>query len=918
MIWAAVTSGFGRFVRGESWAEPIDGPGTLRLSLSDDGRNWRETVAVNWPSEGRALRVAFNDARVLAVAKTQTPGDLIIGNDLGRWTLLGPTHGESCCGVEALPDGRFRVGAVVSSLVWRTWLVDGETLVATLESEQAVPDGWADGWVDFKNAVPQWVPEHRGWKAGGHQLGIWGTWGGYIVGQSYIAPGIDAINAASGELLRVCDGDSPVQPHAAELDGRIVVAFSADAPQFVCSDDFKPAPEKVIDPVRVPDFPDCQHVMAMSFADDPEAPDWSEFCTLGRDDIHEAIARAKARKVPLVGYWDRHEFDVDTVATGAAIALAAGVRFIPQAMFYPKPNESAETFRARIEPTAREMQRRWPDDWAAYGAAYRQWNGVSYPLGLQQVLDCQRVTYDVCRQFKARVLTWFAWRRPDELDQPVVDGVLMFPELQESARRLKSAVSTRHQFPKQHAASAPQKPPTMPTTPPAHARLDLPDYLQFIAESREVQAAYVQAHGIPPAASDLFHNYYRRLSQGWTHAQILGDLRGEPRQVEFIARLPWQPEYEQFIGWAAPIWQAYVDANGRPPAESDMAHNAWRLLVERYSFSKVIAGIGGTVPAEVQGTPATSANPERVSGAALLDVKGNFCNLRDAKNRIVYTPGLTGAPADVYDEWMQTQRDNGSTHIPFGPPIGGAAYPGMSWANPDFWSDLPAFRAFIEKVLDTPAADGKGFRPIVFIGGDTFDQSRFDRWPELAAALEGLHEFLILVPGWECIPQEGWTSNQYAKALRELKRLFPSSKLAAHMQPTRWAFSSNPVEADDPWQGGESECYKSHGGEGVELVLYQTPHGRELYRPCTCPDSPKGQFTHAADCWLDRFEDGVSRLGDGYHGWRKLKVVLFESVAFEAYRGQATPDHARDIATAAKKVGDKWGVHLGFGNGLPR
>lgn len=325
------------------------------------------------------------------------------------------------------------------------------------------------------------------------------------------------------------------------------------------------------------------------------------------------------------------------------------------------------------------------------------------------------------------------------------------------------------------------------------------------------------------------------------------------------------------------------------------------LLLRRAHGGHGSAGGGGPV--------------ERASRAELLRVRGNFCNLWDSAGRIVYTPALPGAPHDVFDEWMRLQREAGSTHVFFGPPIGGAAYPGVGWDNPDFWSDLPALRRFIEKVMATPAADGKGFRPVLFVGGDTFGESHFSQWPDLARALDGLHEHLIVLVAWEPVVG-GWSSAQVSRGMTRLHELMPTAVMAGHGSPTRWVSSSNPVEKDDPWQGGEAEFFRSHGGEHLALWFYQTPHGRELYEPCQCPRAAE-QFGHEDRCWLNRAEDGIARLGAGYHGWRPMGVCLFETVAFEAFRGQATHADARRIASAGQAVADKWGVQLGFGNGLP-
>lgn len=46
----------------------------------------------------------------------------------------------------------------------------------------------------------------------------------------------------------------------------------------------------------------------------------------------------------------------------------------------------------------------------------------------------------------------------------------------------------------------------------------------------------------------------------------------------------------------------------------------------------------------------------RASRSELLDVRGNYANLRDSADRIVYTPALPGAPPAVFAEWMRLLR----------------------------------------------------------------------------------------------------------------------------------------------------------------------------------------------------------------------------------------------------------------------
>jgi hypothetical protein len=302
------------------------------------------------------------------------------------------------------------------------------------------------------------------------------------------------------------------------------------------------------------------------------------------------------------------------------------------------------------------------------------------------------------------------------------------------------------------------------------------------------------------------------------------------------------------------------------------------------------------------------AQPVRVTGDARLVVKGNFCNLLDADGRVIYTPALPGASDAVFRDWMRRQAAAGSTHTFFGAPGGGEAYPGVEWKNPDYWRDLPALRAFIERILDTPAADGRGFRPVLFVGGDRFADAHFDQWPALARALDGLHQFLILVPAWEPV-QGGWTSAQLSAALTRLHELFPAAALAWHGSPGRWSGASDPLEPDDPWKGDERAFYTSHGGEWIDLVLYQTPHGGAVARDCR-PD--------ARDCWLQAWRQGLVDLGTGRLAGRRLRIALFETVAFEFFRRQATSEDARTAASRAGEVCRELNVTCGFGNGLPR
>lgn len=298
----------------------------------------------------------------------------------------------------------------------------------------------------------------------------------------------------------------------------------------------------------------------------------------------------------------------------------------------------------------------------------------------------------------------------------------------------------------------------------------------------------------------------------------------------------------------------------------------------------------------------------------LLDYRGCLGTLRDSRGWVVWTPALPGAPDDVRAEWLRLLREAGCTHVPIGPFGAGESYPGIvHWSNPDWSHDPAAIRGLLDVLLTTDAGDGHGFRPVIFSdGGPRADlQARLDNALRvLSQAIEGIDTQVIVVPaGWEPVVGD-MTSAQVSWALETWHAYRPRSLIGYHGSPGRLVGSSNPIEPDDPWQGGEADFYRSHGGQYIDIALYQTPHGDALYRSCD-PDDESGA------CWANRWQDYVSRIGTGFHGWRVLKLVLFEVATYETTRGSRTADEARQVVNLGRAVCAKWGAPCGYGDGLP-
>lgn len=312
-------------------------------------------------------------------------------------------------------------------------------------------------------------------------------------------------------------------------------------------------------------------------------------------------------------------------------------------------------------------------------------------------------------------------------------------------------------------------------------------------------------------------------------------------------------------------------------------------------------------------TPPTPPLPIKATGERLYDYKGCLGTLRDSQGRVVWTPALPGAPADVRAEWYRLLRAAGCTHIPIGPFGPGPSYPGIvHWDNPDWRNDAAAIRGLAVELLETDAGDGYGFRPVIFTdGGPRNPQPRLEAFfPVLSQALDGLDDYVFVLPaGWEPVVGD-FTSREVSWALETWHSYRPRSLIAYHGSPERLVGSSNPVEPDDPWHGGESEFYKSHGGQYISLALYQTPHGRAIYETCN-PDDESGA------CWANRWQDYVERIGGGKNGWRVLKLVLFEVGTYETTRGLKTPAEAMVAVRLGQAVCLNHAVPCGFGDGLP-
>lgn len=297
--------------------------------------------------------------------------------------------------------------------------------------------------------------------------------------------------------------------------------------------------------------------------------------------------------------------------------------------------------------------------------------------------------------------------------------------------------------------------------------------------------------------------------------------------------------------------------------------------------------------------------PPRPSDPELHHVLANFCNLTDSKGRVVFTAMTAGLPAEDRAEWLRLQVAAGSTHVAVSPRGG---YPGSPIPAFDLYGQPDAFAAIVREIMATPGANGKALTPILILDdGVVGFRDRVQRfWPGIRSALGDDADRVLVVPGWELVKASEVTSAEYSFALEYLHAQgWPH--IWAHLSPGRAAASSNPVEPDDPWQGAEADMWKTHGGQYVEGLLYQS----EALRPNddTCDPADDG-------CWLNRWEDVVPRLGTGMNGWRVMYLTFFEGPAYYYYRGQADTAFALRVSRRALALCQRYGVTCGLGNGV--
>lgn len=349
----------------------------------------------------------------------------------------------------------------------------------------------------------------------------------------------------------------------------------------------------------------------------------------------------------------------------------------------------------------------------------------------------------------------------------------------------------------------------------------------------------------------------------------------------------------------------YQQLFGRPVDNEGAGSRMLKYTDEGYTDQQMFTMLGGVTP-----IPVPPAVP-RPTHADVVFVQANFCNLSDSKGRPMFDPFLLSLPPEEREDWYRIHRDNGSTHLYIAPNVHYDEYTNRYGIPPsETLHDPAAFRAYVEEVLSHPSATGRGFVPIIFMDeGGAHPRSRIDTyWAPLLEALRDVLPYCIIVAGWELVKASEWTSADLSYGLKAIQAIGVDHHWW-HGSQGRACGSSNPVEPDDPWQGGEKDFWYTHGGEDLEGMLYQSYTVRDGETLDCDPASD--------DCWINRWLDVIPRLSLGMNGWRVVHLCLAEGPAYYFTRGQCSSATAREWATIGKRHADALGARVGFGNGLP-
>lgn len=305
---------------------------------------------------------------------------------------------------------------------------------------------YGDGGSSFWFVDGEHSPEHymllaavpAGLKLARYQGKVWAVYDAGVVHP------IDNPEAA----WRFGQTDRTNNPDALELDGRLHICWSTttgERPADLRSQSFTGEP-----PVVIPSFPPTDQAIGIGIFDDPVGPriiDVSEavtpnvravFWQIGTNGQSQSKALAKSLNVGALAYKDGYGLTPTQVPSGFRALVFA----------YPKPDRDVPYSLGRVDETLEILTRAGISCDLAV-ATYCQWNGETYDLSEQKVLDMLAGVWRLGVFYKVGAFWCYTRRKP--IAGPVIlDGLEKWPNLQTAVNRMKAASGDWQHFPPYH------------------------------------------------------------------------------------------------------------------------------------------------------------------------------------------------------------------------------------------------------------------------------------------------------------------------------------------------------------------------------------------------------------------------------------------------------------------------------------
>jgi hypothetical protein len=348
-----------------------------------------------------------------------------------------------------------------------------------------------------------------------------------------------------------------------------------------------------------------------------------------------------------------------------------------------------------------------------------------------------------------------------------------------------------------------------------------------------------------------------------------------------------------------PAGQTYVTviANGMKPA-------VYPVTLDDQN-QEIHFGVPGGPPNTIHFPPLSFSQPSRDK---IVNVKANFCNLRDAEDIPIFDPFIdwliTNNPNKAAD-WVFRLKDADTTHINLD--ISGDYAENLGWSDrypipgTDWTHNLDGFKRILDYVLNRNfipiihlAADGQGFDPVGLTYGWQWGMNNV---PHIIYELRDYIPLALWNTGWDgCFPN--WTPDQICRFLIMMR-----ANLGEHGQIATEFGGPGTVGYSHLGNGG-SDWYLPGMIEVdsffIELNTYP-PDNEGVSQTATRLLGPDSLHCPHEPYYLAQPRPRGP-----------MAIIMFETCAYQAIRKQITPLNARQTGNQTAFFGFKQ-----FGNGQP-